>query len=52
MRFDARDHHAEGITFFPLSVVESELAYPKYPPQPIVRCDGYQRKKKDDELKQ
>jgi len=27
--------------------------YPKYPPQPIVRCGGYQRKdKNEDELKQ
>ncbi len=23
--------------------------YPKYPPQPIVRCDGYQPKGKADE---
>lgn len=22
----------------------ADAAYPKYPPQPVVRCDGYQRK--------
>ena len=28
---------------------KTDDAYPKYPPQPVVRCDGYRRKDTDEE---
>jgi len=29
---------------------KSDPAYLKYPPQPVVRCDGYREKEKIDEV--
>jgi len=28
--------------FLLCELVKSDPAYPKYPPQPVVRCEGYQ----------
>ncbi len=43
----------KGSRFLLCQLSKSDPAYPKYPPQPIVRCGGYQRKdKNEDELKQ
>jgi hypothetical protein len=27
---------------------KTDLAYPKYPPQPVVRCDGYRKKEQTE----
>jgi hypothetical protein len=27
---------------------KSDPAYPKYPPQPVVRCEGYERKEQTE----
>jgi len=43
----------KGSRFLLCQLSNSDPAYPKYPPQPVVRCGGHQRKdKNEDELKQ
>jgi hypothetical protein len=43
----------KGSRFLLCQLSQSDPAYPKYPPQPLVRCGGYQRKDKNkEELKQ
>ena len=32
----------KGSRFFLCRLSQSDPAFPKYPPQPVVRCDGYQ----------
>jgi hypothetical protein len=34
----------KGSRFLLCQLSKSDLAYPKYPPQPVVQCDGYQKK--------
>jgi len=36
----------KGSRFLLCRLSKSDPAYPKYPPQPIVRCDGYREKEK------
>jgi hypothetical protein len=44
---------SKGSRFLLCQLSKSDPAYPKYPPQPIVRCDGYRTKdKNEEELKQ
>ncbi len=38
--------------FFLCQLSNTDPAYPKYPPQPIRRCQGFQRKSDGDEVKQ
>jgi hypothetical protein len=43
----------KGSRFLLCQLSSTDQAYPKYPPQPVVRCDGYKRRDKDEEeLKQ
>jgi hypothetical protein len=34
----------KGSRFLLCRLSQADPAYPKYPPQPVVRCDGYQKK--------
>jgi len=34
----------KGSRFLLCQVSQTDPAYPKYPPQPVVGCDGYQEK--------
>jgi hypothetical protein len=34
----------KGSRFLLCLLSQTESAYPKYPPQPVVRCDGYRTK--------
>jgi hypothetical protein len=36
-----------GSRFLLCQLSETDQAYPKYPPQPVVRCAGYRRRDKD-----
>jgi hypothetical protein len=31
---------------------KTDAAYPKYPPQPVVRCEGHQQKKEDKAIEE
>jgi hypothetical protein len=43
----------KGSRFLLCQLSTSDPAFPKYPPQPVVRCYGYQpRDKNEEELKQ
>jgi hypothetical protein len=43
----------KGSRFFLCQLSRTNPAFPKYPPQPVVRCDGYQPKNENEEdLKQ
>jgi len=43
----------KGSRFLLCQLSRIDLAFPKYPPQPVVRCDGYRRREKnEEELKQ
>lgn len=37
----------KGSRFLLCQLSRTDPAYPKYPPQPVVRCDGYQPRDKD-----
>ncbi len=39
----------KGSRFLLCQLSQSDPAYPKYPPQPVVRCDGYQVKGRSEE---
>ena len=42
----------KGSRFFLCQLSTTDQAYPKYPPQPVVRCDGYRlRDTNEEELK-
>ena len=34
----------KGSRFLLCQLSQTNSAYPKYPPQPVVRCDGYRKK--------
>ena len=38
----------KGSRFLLCQLSTSDPAYPKYPPQPVGRCDGYQAKRKNE----
>ena len=39
----------KGLRFLLCQMSKSDPAFPKYPPQPVVRCDGYQQKEQNKE---
>ena len=39
----------KGSRFLLCQLSQTNPGYPKYPPQPIVRCDGYQQKQQTNE---
>ncbi len=39
----------KGSRFLLCQLSQTNLEYPKYPPQPVVRCDGYQKKEQNKE---
>ena len=39
---------AKGSRFLLCQLSKCDPAYPKYPPQPVVRCEGYQRKEQTE----
>jgi len=39
----------KGSRFLLCQLAKDDPAYPKYPPQPIVRCDGYQLRVEDEQ---
>ena len=41
----------KGSRFLLCQLSQTNPAYPKYPPQPVLRCHGYQKEKNEDELK-
>jgi hypothetical protein len=40
---------AKGSRFLLCQLSQTNPAYPKYPSQPVVRCDGYQQKEQTKE---
>jgi hypothetical protein len=40
----------KGSRFLLCQLSKSEPSYPKYPPQPVVRCDGCQEKEKSGQV--
>ena len=49
VRLDAGGHHAQGSRFLLCQLSRTDPAFPKYPPQPVVRCDGYQPGETDEQ---
>ena len=39
---------AKGSRFLLCQLSQSNPAYPKYPPQPVVRCQGFKQKKAEE----
>ena len=39
----------KGSRFLLCQLSQTDQAYPKYPPQPVVRCEGYQKKDKTEQ---
>ena len=39
----------KGSRFILCQLSRTDPAYPKYPPQPVVRCDGYRPKGRNEE---
>ena len=42
----------KGSRFLLCELSKTNPAYAKYPPQPVVRCEGYQQKKADHTAKE
>jgi hypothetical protein len=40
----------KGSRFLLCQLSQTNPQYPKYPPQPVVRCDGYQKKEHTTEV--
>ena len=40
----------KGSRFLLCQLSTTDTAYPKYPPQPVVRCDGYRPKGTNEEV--
>ena len=38
----------KGSRFLLCQLSQTDPGYPKYPPQPVVRCDGYQKKEQTE----
>ena len=38
----------KGSRFLLCQLSQSDTAYAKYPPQPVIRCNGYQAKEESD----
>ena len=39
----------KGSRFLLCQLSQTNSDYPKYPPQPVVQCDGYQKKDKTEQ---
>jgi hypothetical protein len=39
----------KGSRFLLCRLSQTDPAYPKYPPQPVVRCEGYQPREKNEQ---
>ena len=39
----------KGSRFLLCQLSKIDLAYPKYPPQPVVRCDGYRARETSEQ---
>ena len=39
----------QGSRFLLCQLSQTDPAYPKYPPQPVVRCEGYEEKETSKE---
>jgi hypothetical protein len=39
----------KGSRFLLCQLSRIDPAYPKYPPQPVVQCDGYRRREKNEQ---
>lgn len=39
----------KGSRFLLCRLSQTDPAYPKYPPQPVARCDGYQKKNETEQ---
>ena len=39
----------KGSRFLLCQLSQTDPAYPKYPPQPVVQCDGYRKKDKTEQ---
>ena len=39
----------KGSRFLLCRLSQTDPDYPKYPPQPVVRCDGYRKKDKTEQ---
>ena len=42
----------KGSRFLLCELAKTQALYPKYPPQPVVRCQGYQPKQSDATAKE
>lgn len=42
----------KGSRFLLCQLAQTDLNYPKYPSQPVVECDGYQKNEKTEEMKE
>jgi hypothetical protein len=42
----------KGSRFLLCQLSKTDQAYPKYPPQPIVRCSGYQQKTQAEKVEE
>ena len=40
----------KGSRFLLCQLAKTDPAFPKYPPQPVVRCDGYREKERSEEV--
>jgi hypothetical protein len=40
----------KGSRFLLCQLAQTDSNYPKYPPQPVVRCEGHQEKEKTEEV--
>ena len=40
----------KGSRFLLCQLSQPDPAYPKYPPQPVVRCDGYRKKEQTETM--
>jgi hypothetical protein len=47
-----REIHTARSRFLLCELSATDAVYPKYPPQPIVRCDGYQPRGKAEQDEQ
>lgn len=42
----------KGSRFLLCQLSQTNSDYPKYPPQPVVQCDGYQKHEQTEEVEQ
>jgi len=42
----------KGSRFLLCQLSQTNSDYPKYPPQPVIRCDGYQKHEQTEEIEE